>query len=248
MLFPLVLVFLSAGSAQTANEERLRNKYDTFAIFNRILHTFYPEIWHKAHELTLLDDFAYVYPQMVRFKIEAFCRPPVSDRIVGQAQPCSTYYPKQDPLMIGSFNLTKSGEVTSFDAGYAEEEHKFYPFMEQAEANNWSNERVRDELLAAHAKFTPDKRADFLEVLKTQDLTPLVGKYLIKSVDFVYEFENNGRDYHYPGVVLQWVVQAEAVGTRKRKTVLLFYEPFDGTLRKIRIKGQQTASMPVPAP
>jgi len=137
--------------------------------------------------------------------------------------------------MIGSFKLTQSGEVTSFDAGYAEEEHKFYPFMEEAEANNWSHERVRDELVAAHAKFTPDKRDDFLEVIKAQDLTPLVGKYRIKSIKFVYEFENSfGSDN--PAPILQWVVQAETVRAGKRKTCLLFYEPFDGTLRRMKIE------------
>lgn len=230
----LVLVlFASASAEEFPGKAKLRNKYDTFAIFNRILRTFYPEIWHKMHELSLLDDFTYVYPQEVRFKIEAFCRPPVSDRIAGQMQPCSTYYPKQDPLMIGSFKLTMAGEVTAFDAGYADKEHKFYPFMETAADNHWSKERVDQELLAAHAKFTPDKRTNFLEMLKKQDFTVLLGKYRLKSIDFIYDFEGD-LEHDNSGPILQWVVQTEIVRDHKRKTCLLFFEPFDGTLRRMK--------------
>jgi len=53
----LVLVLFASASAQESQGEKLRNRHDTFAIFNRILRAFYPEIWHKAHELSLLDDF-----------------------------------------------------------------------------------------------------------------------------------------------------------------------------------------------
>lgn len=49
----------------------------------------------------------------------------------------------------------------------------------------------------------PDKRAEFLEKIKAQDLTPLLSKYRIKSVEFVLELENDGHDYNYPGLALQ---------------------------------------------
>ena len=92
---------------------------------------------------------------------------------------------------------------------------------------------VLQELKDAGAKFTPDKKEEFLELFRKQRLDQFFGKSRVKSVRFVFQHLNSSSS----GAILRWVVDLEVRRSNGRLTNhVLFYEPFEGTLDKIRPK------------
>jgi hypothetical protein len=249
MLLSMLLVAAIMGWGQEAKNTKkpsaVTHRYteDTFVIVKRFIYSAYPQL-KETYELQLRVDDLYnkvppSAPKGVGFTVEDFCKAPVpqnaSSYHARQPDLCHVFYPDRSFLMQGFFSFTPSGQIREYEGYFVEMDKKLQSAIAKINYSDDlytipndhkpSEDEISQRLVHAGAQYPPDRKDAFEEVLKEQHLSDFFGKSRIQSIDFIYWTKGHGEP------VLQWLVQLETSETHK--TYLLFYNSFDGSLRRV---------------